>query len=156
MKTSYRKVTRYLWHWVAMVVLFLLVLFSMSRLEADTSYRIGVMPSSDHWDREKTYLNEDHDGLFLEARLSPSTWIGVLDYTNSFYDHSVAGYWLKEYAINDIFSAGYLIGGVTGYKPNRPMLFGAFTFTIKFGKHVAQRTQIIPFVVNGYQAYVEF
>lgn len=116
--------------------------------------RLGIMPSSTHWDSSHDY-NERHDGRFLEWRINDSDWLGGMRYKNSSYRMSNAWYWMREIPINDYMSFGYLLGGVTGYKEDRPMLFGSFMFTLRYG-NVAVRESVIPLLVNGHQAYIEF
>ena len=142
-----------IWNYIALVILIVLAL-SLSPAEAG-SLRLGIMPSSTHWDSSKDY-NERHDGVFLELGLPyDGAWAGFMKYDNSFNRNTKLGYYLQDFPINDRVSWGYMIGAATGYNEDRPILFSAFTFTISFGP-VAQRTVIIPFAVNGYQAYVEF
>jgi len=130
----------------------LLLVFSGTLAAGD--YRIGVMPSSKHWDSSKDY-NERHEGVFLELRLNRRDWLGGMNYENSSDRTSNLWYFQRELPINEYVSWGFTVGGVTGYKPNRPMLFSSFVLSIHFG-HVGVRAQIIPLIVNGYQAYVEF
>lgn len=145
----------YKWHWIVLIVLIVLASVLGNTARADTSLRLGIMPASDHWDTSKPY-NETHEGLFLEYRLSDNTWLGAMNYENSFYDTSNAYYYLTEQPLSDRWSWGYLIGGVTGYKDDRMMLYGAFNLTFHLGAGINARLVMIPLLVNGYQAYVEF
>ena len=143
------------WYNFLLLWLTLWVAFSYFGQAEAGRLRLGIMPSSDHWDNSKPY-NEEHEGKFLELRIGETDWIGGLVYENSFRRTSNAWYWLRDLPINEWASWGYMVGGVTGYKDDRMMLHSAFTFTIHFGEHVKQRTIIIPFIVQGYQTYVEF
>ena len=139
--------------WLLIAVWAFLFSGTLQRLEAG-EYRIGVMPSSNHVDNSKPY-NEDHSGLLLELRLDDDDWFGALTYENSFYRQSNAYYWLREYPITDNISWGHILGGVTGYKDDRMMLYGSLTLTLHFG-HAAARLVIIPTIVTAHQAYWEF
>ncbi len=140
------------------IALAILIVLALALQPAEAGkLRLGIMPSSTHWDSSKDY-NERHDGLLAEARLYESDWwAGAMKYENSFDDTSNAYYLLRDNPIDDWpASWGYMLGAVTGYNEDRPMLFGAFTFTLHLSKHAKQRTVIIPLVVQSYQAYVEF
>ena len=122
--------------------------------EFETNLRLGIMPTSTHWATDKKF-NEKHNGIFAELRIDDNQCAGALNYDNSFNNTSNAYYYLRDVPINNYFSWGYLIGGVTGYNETRMQLFSALTFTMHFGA-LKQRTLIVPLVVNGYQIYVEF
>lgn len=139
-------------NYIVLLVLMVMVL-SLSPAEAG-KLRLGIMPKSTHWDSSKQY-NESHDGKFIEYRLTEDSWTGFMNFQNSLDDTSNAYYWIKEYPINDYLTWGYLLGGVTGYSKHSMMPYSSFMFTVHFGQ-VGARIAMIPLLVNGYQAYVEF
>ena len=116
--------------------------------------RLGIMPSSHHFNSEAQY-NEHHSGVLVEYRLDSDDWIGAMVYDNSFDDSSNAYYWLREYDITDYLSWGHSIGAVTGYKEGRPMGYAGVNLNLHWGRFGA-RVAMVPFVVAGRQAYLEF
>ena len=133
----------------------MLLIFAVGECKA-AGLRLGLMPSSTHWDSSKDY-NERHRGVFLELALpKEGAWAGAMRYENSFERTTNLWYYNQDKPINDWTSWGYMLGAATGYNHDRPILFSAFTFTIHFDKHVKQRTIIIPLVVQAYQVYLEF
>ena len=101
--------------WICAGLFFLMFLSAGFSTNVDAAgLRLGIMPSSTHWDSSKDY-NERHDGKFLELGLPyDGAWAGFMKYENSFNRTTKLGYYLQDFPINDWASWGYMIGAATG------------------------------------------
>ena len=144
--------------WIAvLVVIFLLGLLLVMDAEAG-EYRIGMMPTSHHWEARANGYNETHDGIIAEFKYN-NGWIGYLNMENSFYDESHWVYYLQPISVwkpskKTTINLGWQFGAVTGYDVS-PAPFATITLAVSFG-NLRARAAVIPGIVTGYQYLYEF
>jgi len=144
----------------ALVILFILGTIGFFSQAQAQHLRIGVMPTSYHFDRERsdgTPWNETHKGRVIELRITDDgDWLGVMQYQNSVDEES----W-TIYGLNDRFFTnaagmdfGLAYGIVSGYSLDI-MPYAMPTVSLPLHKHFKVRASY--FLVGiAFQAFVEF
>ena len=134
--------------------MFALAMMATPAAASDT--RVGWMPFSEHYGYgEANNVNEVHRGIFLEKRISETRWAGIMKYTNSFDDPSVAAYVATEFPVTERLTWGYQLGLVTGYEQS-PAPFGTLTGSLYVSDNVFLRLDTVPGVVVAFKVGVEW
>ena len=137
-------------------IMSLLALWIATTPAAAADTRVGWMPVSEHYGYgESENVNEVHRGIFLEKRISETRWAGIMQYTNSFEDSSVAAYVATEFPVAERVTWGYQLGLVTGYEQS-PAPFGTITGSLYLTDNLFMRIDTVPGVVAAFKMGVEW
>lgn len=136
-----------------LLVALLVALFTWGYSEAGDD-RVYYLNNSDH--HRSDAVNESHNGVGYEHRISEQHWFGFMNFDNSFDDNTNVLYYAQETEL-DSFSFGYQLGVSKGYEDHNSwfMFFIAVPFNTK-PVDVGVRFVGVPGVLLADQYYLEW